>query len=385
MSLLGFLRSGPPPPSVALLPDAMFFTRSVPVTAGATPADASTQIELALEAISPFPLAQLYYGWFWVPGAERAFVFAAYRRRFTSEQAAQWQGAELVIPAFASVFGIQAEPATTVVLSSESGFTAVHWDSGPVPAKVLFRPVDLEATAEDRAATRDALVRSMGGSKTVIDLESAPVPDPAHSDREVVFRAGEIVSRLPVPVVASLDVRDKAELVALRASRRRDILLWRLTLASAAALVILGLGELALVGGRGWQQVRTAKVRGQQPLVDNIEQRDAQAKRIEDLSTKRLLPLEMLAAIVGENLERKPGDITFTWLEATQTRGLYTVMVRGQTNNTAQITVYERTLAKLPETDKVDSHVESTRGDVTNFTLTVTFKPNALKPIVPPA
>src|SRR5262245_13996242 len=98
-SPLRLLRAGPPPPKVALLPDALFFTRAVPVTNGALPAEATTQIELAIEGFSPFPLAQLYYGWFWIPGAEQALVFAAYRRRFTAEQTALWGDAELVLPA----------------------------------------------------------------------------------------------------------------------------------------------------------------------------------------------------------------------------------------------------------------------------------------------
>src|SRR5688572_22604919 len=106
-SPISLLRAGPPPPKIALLPDGVFFTRAVPITAGATAAEAATQVELALEAASPFPLAQLYYGWVWAPGAERAFVFAAYRRRFTVEQTADWQGAEVVLPAFATVVGAQ--------------------------------------------------------------------------------------------------------------------------------------------------------------------------------------------------------------------------------------------------------------------------------------
>ena len=37
-SPLEFLRAGPPPPRVALLPDALFFSRTVPVLAEAAPA-----------------------------------------------------------------------------------------------------------------------------------------------------------------------------------------------------------------------------------------------------------------------------------------------------------------------------------------------------------
>src|SRR5687768_4177123 len=172
-SPLSFLRAGPPPPKVALLSDALFFTRAIPVTAGASAAEAATQVELALEAASPFPLAQLYYGWFWVPGAERAFVFAAYRRRFTVEQTGDWQGAEVVLPAFATVMGAEVDAATTILLSSPDALTAVHWDRSPVPAKVMVRPLAPEAGDEERAKARDELLRAFDGSKKVIALDAA--------------------------------------------------------------------------------------------------------------------------------------------------------------------------------------------------------------------
>ena len=84
-SPLRFLRAAPPPPNVVLLPDALFFTRVVAVSEGAAATAAAAEIELALEGVSPFPLAQLYYGWFWKPGSRHALVFAAYRRRFTAD------------------------------------------------------------------------------------------------------------------------------------------------------------------------------------------------------------------------------------------------------------------------------------------------------------
>ena len=115
-SPLDFLRAGPPPPRVAVLPDAVFFSRTIPVAAGASTAEVVGQVGLALEALSPFPLAQLYFGYYLPPGADRALAFAAYRRRFTAEQLAEWNGAELVLPAFAAVLGCDAQPATTVVL-----------------------------------------------------------------------------------------------------------------------------------------------------------------------------------------------------------------------------------------------------------------------------
>jgi hypothetical protein len=82
-SPLSFLRSGPPPPKVALLRDAVFFSRAVAVPAGATRAEVVSLVGLALEGLSPFPLAQLYYGYFWPEGATQVLAYASYRRRFT--------------------------------------------------------------------------------------------------------------------------------------------------------------------------------------------------------------------------------------------------------------------------------------------------------------
>src|SRR5271155_5839691 len=97
-TLFKSLRAGPPPPTVALLPDALFFARAVPLSAGCLAAEVAVQVELALEATAPFPLAQLYYGYCWRTGADRALAFASYRRRFTAEQIAAWSGAERVLP-----------------------------------------------------------------------------------------------------------------------------------------------------------------------------------------------------------------------------------------------------------------------------------------------
>ncbi len=377
---LSFLRAGPPPPKVALLPDALFFTRSVAVTADAKPAEAATQVELALEAVSPFPLAQLYYGWFWTPGAERAFVFAAYRRRFTGEQTAAWDGAELVLPAFVAALGAKVEPATTVVLQSPEGLTAVHWETPAAPSKVIFRAIEPEATAEDRTAVRDELLRAFDGSKRVIELTASLAPQPARSDREIVFRSGDFESRLPVSVAAAIDVRDKGDLAALRNARRRDVVLWRVALGCAAALMVLCVGELALFGGAQWQKVRSNQFKTQKPLVDKIENTFQLANRIEELATKRLLPLEMVTQLVGEKNERIPPEIQFTRVQADTSRGLYTVFVEGKTSNPTQVNAYENTLKAVPACQSVEAKFSQLSGDKATFTLTVTFKPEALKP-----
>lgn len=362
------------------MPDAMFFTRAVPVTPGATAAEAACQVELALEAVSPFPLAQLYYGWFWVPGAESALVFAAYRRRFTTDQAAAWEGAELVLPSFGALLGAKVEPATTIILNGIDGLTAVYWDAPPVPAKVLFSPLDLEASEEERLGVRDELLRAVGGSKTVLDLPAPPMADSGQNDREVIFRAADFESRLPALAATSLDVRDKGELAALRNARKRDVILWRVALGAAAGLLLLIVGELALFGGHQWQKIRLREVAIQKPLVDRIVGLDDLAQRIEDITTpaKRLLPIEMVIA----SATAKPEEVRFTRAVA-DSKELHTLVVEGVTANSGQINVYEAALNAQPSVQSAVARIGQMRPDSTSFSLAVVFKPNALQPMQP--
>jgi hypothetical protein len=367
-----------------LLPDGLFFSRAVPVTAGASPAEATHQIELALEAMSPFPLAQLYYGWFWTPGAERAFVYAAYRRRFTTDQTSSWADAELVAPASIALFGATVQPATTLILSAPEGLTAVHWEHPSAPSRVLFRALPPEATDEDRARLREQLLRATGGSLTVVDLLVPPVVDSSNDDEQLSFRSGDFVSVIPAGTVAALDVRDKGELASLRAARKRDLVLWRIVLGCAAALLILALGEAGLIGGQMWQKGRQARINARAGTVQKIREEQELATSIHDLVTKRFLPVEMVTTVLGPNGDRKPSDLVITRIQSTATnasRGSYTLVLELQTTNTSQVPVYRNELQKLTDViDTVTVDFLGSHNEQSLYRVTVTFKPGVLKP-----
>lgn len=369
---LRFLRAGPPPPRVALLSDAVFFTHVLPVVPTATAAEVAAQVELALETLSPFPVTQLYHGYYWKPGLAKAFVFAAYRRRFTAEQTQEWPRAQLVIPVFASVFGATVSPATTIVLTSLEGLTAVHWETPDAPSRVLFQAFPEEASDEDRQRVREELLRNLGGSKQVIDLPIPPMPESSSDDDEIVLSAGTFASSLPVALTSGLDVRDKIQLAELRRAQLRDVWLWRTVLASAAALVLLACGSLALWGtNRFWQTPRLAKVKAQASLVEKIDSTQKLANRIEELTTKRLLPLEMI-----DLARKKPDSVQWT---SVVTSGLQTLIIRAQTTNANDVSAYQAALRALPECERAETSESRLSNGVTTFTLTVTFKLEALK------
>lgn len=375
-SPIRFFRDGPPPPRVILLSDALFFARPVPVApdpaleAAGRAAAVAEQVDLALEAMAPFPLAHLYHGFFWVPGSDRALAFGAYRRRFTPEQTQAWAGAELVLPTFAAVLGADVPPATTVVLAAPEGLTAVHWDGGRVPAAVAYQPLARDATEEERGSARAGLLRQFE-SKAVVDLAAPLSAEPRRSDREFAFSAGEFRSCLPAAAARDMDVRDKDELAALRRARSRDVLFWRVLVGCGLAACLLAFGEAALSGGRLWQKARRAELDARAPLVRAIMTRQEIASHIQDLFTRRLRPIEMIRIAAA----KKPPSTLF--LRAV-TSGLYTLSIEAQTSNAGDIGVYKGELESLPMCASVVVKNPQTRNNIASFTLVITFKPGAL-------
>lgn len=379
-SLLQQLRAGPPPPKVVLLPDPLFFTRGVAVAPNSTPAEVSTQVELALETLSPFPPNQLYHGYFWMPGAERALVFAAYRRRFTTEQVAEWDNAELVLPTFAALLGGEIKPPTVLAYPTEQGLTAVYWERDAVPVRVVSSPIAAseEALENERARVRDERFREAAAARQV-SLAAAPTTEAGSGEREWVFRADAFVSRLPAAVAAAMDVRDKDSLATLRRARRRDLGLWSGFLGLSVALLVLGLGELALVGASVWRTSLEKKAAKQRPVVEKIEAAQSVTMRINELSTKRLLPFEMLSIVSGP----KPTDI---WFVSTSTEGLYGLNISAMANTATPglVSGYQAALTALPAIEKVEIRDQRTRDNTMTFTVAVTFRPEALKPAITP-
>lgn len=377
-SLLQQFRSGPPPPAVLLQPDGLFFSRAVPIAPGSTAEEAAGQVELALEALSPFPPAQLFHGYYWVAGATSALVFAAYRRRFTSEQLAAWDSAELVLPAFAALLGGEVHAPAVVVYPTAEGMTAIYWEAGPVPTRVVSRQLEAEPDAleNERARLRDELLQAAPKSRHVV-LAAEPLAEASDSDRAYSFRAESFTSKIPLEIAASLDVRDKEALAALRRSRRRDIGLWRTFIGLTAALVLLGLGELAVVGAGMWRKNLEKKATLQRPVVEKIEAAQGVTMRINELSTKRLLPFEMISAVSTA----KPTDI---WFLRTATDGLYGLTVDATTTSPGSVSSYQSALGALPVIEKVEIRDQRTRDNSMTFTLAVTFKSDGLKPTSAP-
>lgn len=360
-----------PPPRVVLVPDALFFVRVVPVAENATAADVAGQAELALEGMAPFALSQMYHAHHWAPGARFAVVYASYQKRFAAEQIAAWEDSEVVLPVFAAFFNATVEPATTLLLSREDSITAIHWGEGTrIPSQVIVRPCLADTGEIERGAVREELLRELGGTRNVIEINEAPVATRDGGVSGLCFQTGAIKSVYDREELDALDIRDKTELGALRRARARDLFLWRAFITCAAAIALAGLLELVLIGGHFWQRSRLRTVDRQAPVVAEIMRSQALSTRIEELSTKRLRPLEMISFVQS----KKPASVLFT---RTTTTGLLTLEVEASTNNPADVGVYQNALRQLPQLSRVDVQNQVSRDGVSTFRLVITFKPDA--------
>ncbi len=361
---------------VVLLPDTHFFTRAVPVVAaGDTVVDVAAQVDLALEGLAPFPLPQLYHGFFWRPGAKNAFVFAAYQKRFPSEQVESWANAEAVLPTFASLLNVKLSGPSTLLLWAERSLTAVSWDD-PLDAPVSVFTRELPAETPDlevaRQAMRKAMLADVGGGRVVVESNRLPELDATNDDDEFVFQGETSRSLFTREQLDVLDVRDKEELAARRRARFRDLMLWRVLVGCAVALMLTVTLEVVLIGGRIWQSVRTDRVDQQEADVNKIRLAKNLATQIEELSTNRMRPFEMISMVS----EKLPSSVIFV---RTTVSSIYTLEIEAQAGVSSDVDVFRSALMNMPACEKVETNRQRLVNCLSTFQLVVTFRPSAFR------
>jgi hypothetical protein len=352
--------------SVVFAPGEKFFVRRVPL---APDGDVSAQVELALEGFSPFPASQLYYGFRTNPTRTQALVFAAFRKNFSAEETATWTGASAVLPTFSVWLGAATVPLAGVSLRENGDeFEAVSWDGrSELPAAVVVRTQE--------ASERDELVAE-ARQKADLSADAAlktfrPAVEITRENRELILKlaTGGIEARFDEAGLGHADIRDKELLKERRITLRRDTLLWRGFAAVVIGLAVCMVLELGLFGARFWLSGRKAEVDAQAPLAAKIEQTQGVAKKLEEISTQRLLPFEMINVLNN----KRPSGMDFS---SVTTKGLWQLDIRGQANSADDTSTFESEVRKIPAIQQLEVMEKNTRDRVTVFRYEITFKPN---------
>lgn len=350
---------------VVFVPGEKFFVRRVPVSPDG---DVVAQVALAIEGFSPFPAAQLFYGFRTNSARTQALVFAAYRKNFTPEELAQWTGAAAVLPAFAVWLGAGSVPAAGISVREESGrMEVIAWDGqSELPSAIIVRK---EIGDDGDEFIAEATAKAGLRSDASVKVFKSPIQS-SRENRELVvaLRSAGIEARFDEALLDQADIRDKEVLVERRQTLRRDKLLWRgfagLLIGLAACVVL----ELGLLGTRAWLVGRQGALNAQIPVVRRIEQAQSMAKRLEEISTQRLLPFEMLNALNN----KRPQSVEF---DSVTTKGLWGIDVQAHASSAEDSTTFETDLRQLAGIEKVEVFDKRFRDGVTTFRVEVTFKP----------
>ncbi len=374
-------------PTVIFLPGSLFFVQSVDLPGKMERAELQSFVEIALEERSPFPINQIYYGAYHTEVSNRALVFAAYRKRFTSGEKEIWEDADLVVPDFVSLFGRNPREPAIHVLLQENTASAVCFDgNNPVPVDVVSRQLDAEASPREHDVSVEGLVsrvRAVHGDVPVryfrrqgevvrhkgrVEFPSVPVSAEGEARGERQSESGAIDRSL----VSGLDVRDKEFLAERRKTATRDAWFWRSTMTLAAILVLLTLGEIVLVIGSGTLENRQELVEARADEVARILEQQELAERMEELGRNQLLPFDMLAVLN----EHRPSSLHFI---STATSGWNGMQVNAVTNNTADVSRYESALRDSGHFGRIEIRNQRVSDGQTTFVLEAEFLPDFLR------
>lgn len=357
-----------PAEAIVIVPGDRFFLQLVALDPAVA---AAGQVEIALEEASPFPLAQVYHGFIASADGHHALGYAAYRRRFTAEELAEWPAAGAVVPDFLGLCGPAPSGPELVIQRHPGGLNGVAWDGETGLPLVVIAQTHDEPVEDQVAELVVELRRRSGLADALVRLVEGPLGVGREEDGSAVFRVGGTKTlRLAPAVVAHADVRDKSFLEEKqREDRQRRGWWWAFRgvalLGLLAAVVELSAGLLG-----AWNQHRVARVAAQAGEVQRIETAQTVATRIEDLTARQERPLEWLAVASAA----RPRSVQFLRVASQNNR---TLEIEVQTAVAADVSAYEAALRRLPAIEHLETRDLRTREGVTTFVVALKFKPAA--------
>lgn len=356
------------PGTIVLVPGDRFFLREVTLDPAAP---AAAQVEIALEESSPFPLAQMYHGFVRSGDGTRALAYAAYRRRFTPEETAEWAEAARVLPDFLALLGPAPSDAAVVVQPHTGGLAGAAWDGkSDLPVAVIVQSV-AEPTEAQIAELAAELHRRSGLNNATMRRLSGAAGAGVAAEGGVAFRAGgEETFRLPPDAADTADVRDKSFLASRDREGRRQRGWWAAMLAVAALALLAGGVEIAAAALGVRNRQNQEKVARQSDEVARIETAETVAKRVEDLTARPERPFEWL------NVAREARPRSVQFLRAAS-RSNRTLEIEAQTADAADAGTFEAALRQAPQVESVETRELRAREGQTTFIMAVKFKAKA--------
>ncbi len=370
MTSLSRLFKDAKPQEAAMLPGNRFFVRRLSVEGDDVPG----QVNLALEAISPFPLEQMLVGFVTSADGKQVLAYAAHRRRFTAEESFAWPEDCQVVPEFLALCGHRPAADGIVVHRNDERLTALAWKAGDaLPAAIVVAEL---ADTDEAAIAREAATRADLAAETPVENVTGVLAG-AIVEGDLILK-GEFEGTFTIPQkgLDDSDIRDSDFLAERRKKERLNLILWNAARLGAAVLVVSLLLDIA--GGVVGMRRASLEVANEarRPLVEDIEASQAITSRILELGVKRLLPIEMLALVN----EKRPATVEFTNIQCEikkakdSTIAKPMMTVDAKTPNAGDISDFLKAVQAMPEVEAATNSEPRVRETSTTFRLEIIFK-----------
>lgn len=370
MTSLSRLFKDAKPQEAAMLPGNRFFVRRLSVEGDDIPG----QVNLALEAISPFPLEQMLIGFVTSADGKQVLAYAAHRRRFTAEESFAWPEDCQVVPEFLALCGHRPAADGIVVHRSDERLTALAWKAGDeLPAAIVVAEL---ADTDEAAIAREAATRADLAAETPVENVTGGLAG-AIVEGDLILK-GEFEGMFTIPKkgLDDSDIRDSDFLAERRKKERLNLMLWNAARAGAAVLVVSLLLDIA--GGVVGMRRASLEVANEarRPQVEDIEASQAITSRILELGVKRLLPMEMLALVN----EKRPATVEFTNIQCEikkakdSTIAKPMMTVDAKTPNAGDISDFLKAVQAMPEVEAATNSEPRVRETSTTFRIEIIFK-----------
>jgi len=353
-----------PLPDVLVLPAEYFFIEKVEVPTALAPAELADFAELSMEAVSPFPLDQLRWGFLIAPDSQHLLIYAALKERLKLAGHTELESYTWVLPDFTTLQGARFTRDTEVVLEGEHYTTSFLLPSGEAsPENIRSLPAGSD--------TPHSKGQSIHLKLLTVELSEQSIP---------TFKF-ETIGESPAdglwsplePDEASLwnaDIRPSSFKTVERSARRTTSLVTRIMGYAAIFAIVLIVFEGLLFLGDFWLGTRTAKIDEQASPVRRIEDKQSLLNKLDQVAQNELRPIAMLTAA---NEVRTALGTTGIEYDETIIDSSNRLTIEGKANTINELNLYTKSLRQSGKFQLAEDPKYITRDSKTTFTVTLDY------------
>ena len=353
-----------PLPDVLVLPAEYFFIEKVEVPTALAPAELADFAELSMEAVSPFPLDQLRWGFLIAPDGQHLLIYAALKERLKLAGHTELETYTWVLPDFTTLQGARFTRDTEVVLEGEHYTTSFLLPSGEAsPENIRSLPAGSD--------TPHSKGQSIHLKLLTVKLSEQSIP---------TFKF-ETIGESPAdglwsplePDEASLwnaDIRPSSFKTVERSARRTTSLVTRIMGYAAIFAIVLIVFEGLLFLGDFWLGTRTAKIDEQATPVRRIEDKQSLLNKLDQVAQNELRPIAMLTA--ADEVRTALGTTGIEYDE-TIIDSSNRLTIEGKANTINELNLYTKSLRQSGKFQLAEDPKYITRDSKTTFTVTLDY------------